>query len=395
MISQPDWAINLAKYDMESNPKLSRIAMPTGIPQDVQIILQSVYFKKDSFADHLQLPEIPTNSYDPSWSLKDEITIVHDTFERFKLKDEVAIAVLTENDKKLTDLGLMLTPQLEEEVLARELEIRTKISKLLIRQSREKELINRNKPVVANIARQLKEVDETYVRNGKPIPGSSKWDEWARMRIKLFTGGILDNTDADLTLTGSVDYLSLLPAHRFLENLMNKNSRSWFIVGFARYSREALEVLPNVFRTIGERISFRPGVYEFYAETAALGDSFKPVIVSANFGPIIEGMTARLAKYQRKIGIMAITPEDISATVKSSKTLRLAIEHPNRAQIVKADGETDGDMLTNSDSRSVIACVFALQGSKFEELAQSYELPYFPFRDFDDVRNHYRRLKIY
>lgn len=380
----PEESIN-GNGNIEINQWLVKLPMPPFIPAGFQEILQTIYFKKDNFADYLSLPETPTDG-----QLVPLFQHAHLVYGACKRSDEIAIAVLENDKKKLLDLGInpLYIEQTRRDVLERESDIRKRMSRLFGNIRSAEKVVSQNQATVGRISGPLEEVDRVYLKQGKPAPGSSKWDEWARTRIQQFPKGIVVNTDADLTLTLTADHLRLIPASRFLENMIavEEQNRNWFVIGFSRYSAEALENLPDNFKAIGTMIGLRPGIEDFFRQISGKKEIL-PTILSANFLPIIEGLASQLPC--TNIRIRAVTPTNINSTVKDCEVLRIAIDHPDRAQIIQADGETDWAML---DDRSikVVVCCLALRGGKFEELAKTKNIPYYPYSDGFDMINIYR-----
>lgn len=378
------------------NPFLSQLDMPEGIPDHIQEELQALYFRKARFGEkYLALPDIP-NPGEVMYHFFNEIILAHQTFRNLKDRDKAALAILTNNRERMQKLGIPSDGsgyKLEfAKVIARETTIRNRIATLFRGLEKDETKIAANSGTIAEVASRIAQVDRVYLKKGKPSP--DKYYEWGKARIGEFSS-ILLNFDGDLTLTSHADHLTSVPGSMMLEPLLRNGREVWFAIGFARYSAEALERLDSAFFKIGSSIELRKGEYDLFEEIGqgAGKKPIQPIILSANFEPIIRGIANRLKVMTPNLKVLAVTPNDIRSTRKGNKVLTLAANYPNSAQLIFADGETDGSML-NDYPASVGAAYFALSGGKFEQMLINKPVPYFPFRDGNDKMYHLKRLGV-
>lgn len=355
------------------------------------------------------LPPIPEDSNDLG---RDDIITIHQVFKANKRADKYAfLAWLLTNNQALNEYaelrgeaaedtlaeirykaineGFPLDPetnQFNKDYLREQCEkssqrteaITQSVIKLMRTMQAKKEAVVQFASTFREIEDKYKLIDERF--DPKPSYGSPAWEEWIKARLNVFGGKVVLGTDADLTLTTHADYLQFVPGSHMAESLLKVHSREVFPVVFARYWQEALRRIPQVFGRVGRRVESRQGVWQFFESAKKLNQPL--VIMSANFEPIVKGMLQSLP--QKGIAkVYAVSAEDISATDKETVLQEIVSRYPGRTMTVFEDGES-GLPLINDNVSGLVACYFALEGSKFHEALSQKQLPYYTFRDFND-----------
>lgn len=365
------------------------------------------------------LPPIPEDSNDPG---RDDIITIHQVFQANKkadkhaflallltdnqalneyaeLRGEAAEDTLAEIRHKAKNEGFLVDPETNQfnndylreqrEKSSQRTEAITKaVIKLMGIMQEKREAVEKFKPTFKEVETKYKLIDEHY--DPKPSYGSSAWEEWIKARLNVFGGKVVLGTDVDLTLTTHADYLQFVPGSHHAESLLKAYSREIFPVVFVRYWQEALRRIPQVFGRVGRRIEPRQGVWQFFESAEKRNQPL--VIMSANFEPIVKGMLQSLP--QKSIAkVYAVSAEDISATDKETVLKEIVSRYPDRAMTVFEDGES-GLPLINDNVSGLVACYFALEGSKFHEALSQTQLPYYTFRDFNDNLNNLRKAGV-
>lgn len=195
------------------------------------------------------------------------------------------------------------------------------------------------------------------------------------------TSGIVEVDPKDYRITfipGSVIAESLLAENR--DNFPEVFASTWQILLKDKAGYDA-------FRLSGKEAPLREGISNFFRY--AKGNDIELTVASANFEPFVMGGLDRIAEAEGT-RVIAVTPDSIISISKGDLLLHLAQKDPTRATIFVGDGASD---LPALHAKDVVACYFALERSAFEKQLRDENIPYFPYRDFNDIQLKLKQLK--
>lgn len=232
------------------------------------------------------------------------------------------------------------------------------------------------------------------------LPHTSQLER-VRNRLAQFEGAAALVSDVDLTITTKSvederDYLKrLIPGSVRAEEIMEEQGREVFPVVFVTIWQPYLQDPEGakLFRTGGYFVPIRNGVEEFFSNAQATGTELR--LISANFAPFIEGVIEKIPGNEAVTSIEAVTADDITATQKGLIIEDYAKSDPNRPLIYIGDGESDIPAIDKDRYTSVVAAYFALEGSEFADALAERNLPYFSYRDFNDINKTLQQLGVF
>lgn len=222
---------------------------------------------------------------------------------------------------------------------------------------------------------------------------NASMDKRVKLRLAQYNEGIDIASDVDKTITLKAEFLRLFPGSAIAENHMDhpENGRAVFPLMHVLFWRPALKIVPHIFRKVGKRAELRPGAIEFFQK---IKDHRIPTqLVSANFKLYVDEIANQLPEGSIE-EIRAVEADDIASTDKSTVVRNRALKYPNRALIYIGDGESDYPAM-DKDARRVVACYFALEGSDFAKALELEGLPYYTYKDFNDITFILERLGIF
>ena len=332
--------------------------------------------KKDNFGNKLQLPEFPEPK-DKHYNLLEEIKAVHFTYEANKRADEAWMAAMRSNSPEEYGPALIHLEQMMGQVNAYNVGLRE--ARLLVNTPENLAILN-------TVREKNLEADRQFFNQSREQKSQTEqMIDRVAMRLLRFDG-VQFSLDFDKTLIKSDEYLNQLPHARQFENFIKKHGRGVLPYMMARYAKEALLNLEEVYRTIGKTLEFRPGVEEFFEKTKALGIPLS--IISANFRVIVTSCINQIPVKKRDhlLDIAGLRNTDVTAIDKEIMTARRVLVKPNLANLLSIDGLSDVGCLQGI-ADGISAGIFVLGGTRFTEEVKKTGQPYFEFADFNDVNN--------
>ncbi|MFH0943112.1 MAG: hypothetical protein V1810_02950 [Candidatus Beckwithbacteria bacterium] len=339
--------------------------------------------KKDNFGNKLQLPKFPEPG-DKYYKLLEEIKAVYFTYETNKKADEEWMAAMRSDYPEVYGPALIHLEQMLGQVDA---------YKVGLKEARLIATTPENLAILNTVGEKNLEADKQFFsQGGEQKSQTEQMIDRVAMRLLRFDG-VQFSLDFDKTLTKADDYLNNLPHAMQFENFMKKHGRGVLPYVMARYAREALLKLEDVYRTIGGTLEFRPGVEEFFEKTKALGIPLS--IISANFRVIVTSCINQIPVEKRDhlLDIAGLQNTDVTAIDKEVVTARRVITRPNLANLLSIDGLSDEGCLQGV-ANGISAGIFVLGGTKFVEEVKKTGQPYFEFADFHDVNNIFKQILI-
>ncbi len=206
-------------------------------------------------------------------------------------------------------------------------------------------------------------------------------------RFAEFDGNIQTAFDVDNTITTSGTYLeATIPGSVLAEPMLQERGRQDFPEVFVRTWRHVLaedkgaDILYEGGRS--HHVQIRKGVDNLFTHLRNEGIPRK--ILSANFKPFVDGVLSKtVLGSDPDLQIYTNTVNDISPTDKGAYLQAFAQSDTSRALIYVGDGSSDIPAL---EARNVVACYFALAGSEFAKALEEEHIPYFSYRDFDEIQ---------
>ena len=174
---------------------------------------------------------------------------------------------------------------------------------------------------------------------------------------------------------------TLIPGSVFAEPILKEKGRGKFAEVFANTWQLVIKdkIGYNLVRAAGNHVPLREGVNNFFAYAKKIGVDL--TIVSANFEPFVMGGLDQIDEAE-ETQLIAVNDKSILSTAKGDVLLHLAQKNPSKAFVFVGDGASD---LPALKANEFIACYFALEGSEFEKALKKENLPYFTYRDFNDI----------
>lgn len=219
-------------------------------------------------------------------------------------------------------------------------------------------------------------------------------DDWIRARLHMFEGGVQIASDVDKTITNGDSYLSRIPGSIQAENYMahQDHGRNTFPLVHSRYWSPALQHPESrqQFFNVGRSVTIRPGVSELLIQ--AKEQNIPVNLISANFMPFIEGVCSNLPA-ETITAAYAVKHDDITATDKGTLVKGAAVNEPLKALIYIGDGSSDLPAM-DEDARKLVGVYFALEGEEFAKKLDEAGLPYYTYRDFNDIKNKLEELGV-
>ncbi len=332
--------------------------------------------KKANFADDLSLLSLPAPG-DSLYPWLEAINTTHIVYRANKLADEAWMKAMVSEDPKeyepaLNQLNLLKAQvnQYQDDILVAQYTLESDRSLATLDMVREK----------------YKRADEQFFA-GHPESDQSPeaMVERAATRLTEFSG-VQISSDLDLTMTSSAWYLSLLPHFLQFENFMSKNGRETLPFVMARYAKEALVQFKGLYEQVGKSIPLRPGVHEFFKLTKDLGIPVS--VLSANFRAIVSGCLEQIPAVDRDhlVAVTGLQTNSVIAAHKDITTAQRVVANPDLANFICVDGLSDRPCFEGS-AEGVTAGVFVLEGTKFMNVVKSTGIPYFAFKDFNDINS--------
>lgn len=248
----------------------------------------------------------------------------------------------------------------------------------------------------ATIKRLYQEADDRTL--------GSNMDTRVAARVNPFEGTHVvmdyDNTISDndkpldfnpLIRTDSLDHLvTLIPGSAIAEPMLRDMGRDKFAEVYASVWQFFLkdEIGKRIFWDAGSHVPSREGVNSFFSY--AKNKYFNLTIVSANFEPYVMGGLDRIPE-ANGVNVFAVKPDSIISTQKDDLLFHLAQKDPKSAILYVGDGASD---LPALEARDVIACYFALEGSKFADALSKNNLPHFTYKNFYAITSKLQQLSM-
>lgn len=211
-------------------------------------------------------------------------------------------------------------------------------------------------------------------------------------RVAQYPGGIhvvsdLDNTITDHSKLHKVNGIDPTLLGSALADPLHGPRRMYFPEAFVSIWGPLLRDFHSVFYEGGQHAPLREGAEDLFAYLNQQG--IPTDILSTNFIPFVQAVAERVGA-SSETRLLAVTEDDITATLKGDILHSLAIAHPREGILYIGDGESD---LPTLQAEYVVEGYGALAGSAFDKTLTDENIVHFTYETAHDIQNQLMQLQ--